>query len=218
MRRAQLEHIIRASGAITEDSEIIVIGSQAILATDPEPAPELQSIEADVCPLNRPELSDLIDGSIGELSRFHETFGYYGHGLGPEAAVLPKSWRSRLVRLQNENTNNVIGYCLSPIDLAYSKLAAGRPKDLEFAGALLKYQYVTKEQILQVAAEGPTRLPEGQNECGLAELLAERIIIAERNAKRAGTVSSSDEFLERVRSTREDDPDQPPSRNRGVKL
>ncbi len=33
--------------------------------------------------------ADLIDGSIGELSPFHETFGYYAHGLGPETAALP---------------------------------------------------------------------------------------------------------------------------------
>jgi hypothetical protein len=32
MKRSQLEHIIRASATIAEDDEIIVIGSQPILA------------------------------------------------------------------------------------------------------------------------------------------------------------------------------------------
>lgn len=65
MKRSQLEHIIRASANIAEDDEIIVIGSQAILAQFPDaPAELLVSNEADVYPKNRPERSDLIDGSI----------------------------------------------------------------------------------------------------------------------------------------------------------
>jgi hypothetical protein len=55
MRREQLEHLIRASAAIADDNEIVVIGSQALLATDPR-APEefLVSIEADIYPRNKP--------------------------------------------------------------------------------------------------------------------------------------------------------------------
>ena len=43
----------------------------------------------------------MIDGCIGELSPFHETFGYYAHGIGPETAVLPAKWKTRLVRVTN---------------------------------------------------------------------------------------------------------------------
>jgi hypothetical protein len=46
----------------------------------------LTSQEADIYPLGDPAKSDLIDGTIGELSPFHETFGYYAHGVGPETA------------------------------------------------------------------------------------------------------------------------------------
>ena len=35
-----------------------------------------QSMAADVCPKDRPDLSIVIDGAIGELSIFHSTFGY----------------------------------------------------------------------------------------------------------------------------------------------
>ena len=41
MRRADLEHIIRAAAEIADDSEIIVIGSQAILASFPDAPAEL---------------------------------------------------------------------------------------------------------------------------------------------------------------------------------
>ncbi len=40
MRRDQLEHLIRAAGSLLGDDTVIVIGSQAILATVPAPAEE----------------------------------------------------------------------------------------------------------------------------------------------------------------------------------
>ena len=39
MKRTELEHIIRAAGAITDQTELVVIGSQAILGHYPG-APE----------------------------------------------------------------------------------------------------------------------------------------------------------------------------------
>ncbi len=127
MRRAELEHLIRAAAAITNEYEIVVIGSQSILGSVPAPPPELmQSMEADCYPMRRPELADLIDGAIGELSPFHERFGYYAQGVGPETAVLPDGWQERLVKLQNEQTDLKLGWCLEPHDLAAAKLVAGR--------------------------------------------------------------------------------------------
>jgi hypothetical protein len=130
------------------------VGSQAILASFPDAAPELTiSVEADLYPADAPEKSDLIDGSIGEKSPFHETFGYYAHGVAPDTAVLPAKWRSRVVRVQNENTNEISGLCLSPVDLIVSKLAAGREKDLEFVGAIFKHRLVTPSDVEPVLAE-----------------------------------------------------------------
>jgi hypothetical protein len=90
MNLKQLEHVLRACGSIAESREIVVIGSQALLASHHD-APEelLRSVEVDCYPLNDPAKADLIDGSIGELSPFHETFGYYAHGVGPETAAEP---------------------------------------------------------------------------------------------------------------------------------
>ena len=77
MKRRDLEHIIRAAASIAEDDEIVIIGSQAILGQHPDaPASLLVSMEADIYPKNHPERADLIDGSIGEGSFFHDTFGY----------------------------------------------------------------------------------------------------------------------------------------------
>lgn len=65
---AQLEHVIRAAATIARDTEIVVIGSQAILGQYPDAPAELcVSADADVYPRHHPERADLIDGSIGEL-------------------------------------------------------------------------------------------------------------------------------------------------------
>src|SRR5690348_2798282 len=99
MKRADLEHLIRAAGSIADTQSVVIIGSQAILGAYSDPPVELVvSQEADMYPADAPERADLVDGSIGEKSPFHETFGYYAHGVSPETAVLPANWKSRVVR------------------------------------------------------------------------------------------------------------------------
>ena len=150
MEREQLEHIIRAAGAVTNQYELVIIGSQSILGAVPNAPKELlQSMEADIFPLHKPELSDLIDGAIGEMSPFEIEFGYYAQGVGVETAILPEGWDSRLVKIQNENTGLIIGYCLEPHDLAASKLAAGREKDFNFVNILLTNHLVNADSLLQ---------------------------------------------------------------------
>ncbi len=138
MNRSQLEHIIRAAAANADVADVVIIGSQALLGScaDPDSEALTRSMEADVFPRDAPDRAILIDGAIGERSLFHETFGYYAHGVGRDTAVLPEGWEDRLIPLQNENTRGCTGWCLEPHDLAVSKLAAGRRKDLEFVGAM----------------------------------------------------------------------------------
>ena len=87
MQRSDLEHIIRASGDVANDDEIIVIGSQSILGQFPDaPILLLASMESDIYPRNKPELADKVDGAIGEGSSFHQRYGYYAQGVGPDTA------------------------------------------------------------------------------------------------------------------------------------
>jgi hypothetical protein len=148
MTRAHLEHIIRAAGTIANADELIVIGSQAILGEFPD-APEelLISNEADVFPLEHPERSDLIDATIGEGSRFQQSFGYYAHGVDESTAILPDGWRERLILVSGENTRFIRGWCLEVHDLAIAKYAAGRHKDLEFTRALARHAMVRREVL-----------------------------------------------------------------------
>jgi uncharacterized nucleotidyltransferase DUF6036 len=150
MTRDQLEHLIRAAAVITGDDEIVVVGSQAILGQFPN-APESMraSIEADLFPKNYPDRADVIDGSIGELSPFHESFGYYAQGVGEETSRLPVGWKERLVVIQNENTRGVKGLCLEVHDLLVAKSIAGREKDLDFLRDAAKYQMADPETLLR---------------------------------------------------------------------
>jgi hypothetical protein len=149
MKRSELEHIIRAAGSIANDSEIVVIGSQSILGQFPNaPASLLVSAEADVFPMHHPQLSDLIDGSIGEGSPFHEMYGYYAQGVDDRTAMLPGGWRERLIRISNPNTVGVTGLCLEVHDLAISKYVAGREKDREFTRELAQQGMTRRTTLL----------------------------------------------------------------------
>jgi hypothetical protein len=151
VRRDQLEQLIRAASFITKEKDFVILGSQSILGTVPDAprlAPKLsRSIEADIYPRWKPEVSDEIEGAMGELSEFHEQHGFYADAVEPQTAILPRAWESRLVKIENENTNGARGWCLEVHDLAVAKLAAGREKDFEFVDAMLEYGLVQIEML-----------------------------------------------------------------------
>jgi hypothetical protein len=156
MTREDLEHIIRASGDVTNQYEFMIVGSQSILGSFPNPeAVFTMSAEADIYPLHAPELAEKIEGALGEGSQFHETYGYYAQGVGPETAMLPAGWIDRVHRVQNTATNDRVGYCLDVVDLFMSKAAAARDKDREFCIALLEHGYIKLAQALDLVAVMP---------------------------------------------------------------
>ncbi len=169
MRREQLEHLLRAASTIVGERDILVIGSQAILGSfgdDVLPDPATTSIEADLAFFEDPadEKADQVDGAIGELSPFHELNGYYAQGVGVSTATLPSGWRERLIVLATPGTEPARGLCLEPHDCVASKLVASRPKDLEFAQALLRDDFIDPDTLIEridllpVAEEAKARL------------------------------------------------------------
>jgi hypothetical protein len=178
MTRSELEHLIRAAGAVAGDSHIVVIGSQSILGQFPDaPASLRRSMEADIFPRSKPALAELVDGAIGEGSQFHEQFGYYAQGVSRETATLPGDWESRLVRVANPNTGGIEGLCLEVHDLAISKYVAGRDKDREFTRDLARHR-MTNRTTLQ------KRLQDTELAPALRKIVGERIAVDFR--RRAG--------------------------------
>lgn len=161
MKRHEFEHTIRAAGAILGVKKLLVIGSQAIHASiDYEIEVAQRSIEADISALKDKDGSkaDLIDGSIGELSTFQGTFGYYAQGVTPQTAILPKGWEKRLVPFRTPQTHGVTALCLEIHDLWVSKALAGRPKDIEFCRALTK-EGLVNPKTLQMRLKEVKKVP-----------------------------------------------------------
>jgi hypothetical protein len=143
VKREHLEHVLRATSQIAGEQEVLIIGSQSILgafAEDQLPLAATASMEVDVAFFDDPDdrKADLVDGAIGELSAFHETFGYYAQGVSVSTAVLPDGWQERLVVVETAGTAPGRGYLLDPHDCVVSKLVAGRDKDHSFAAALIE--------------------------------------------------------------------------------
>ncbi len=117
MNREQLEHVLRAAAAIAQENSLVVV---------------------------HPERTDLIDGAIGAMSSFDETFGYYADGVGPDTAVMPPDWmdRARLYYI-----GEVTAICPDIHDLAVSKCVAARDKDADFVRVLLKENMIDAEVL-----------------------------------------------------------------------
>lgn len=159
MTREQFEHAIRAAGAVLGVDTVVVIGSQALHGSLIEPLPEeaTRSVEVDVVVPGDVDggMADLIDGSIGEGSMFHATFGYYAQGVVETTAVLPRGWEERLVRYESPATNGVAALCLEPHDLWISKAIASRPKHLEFCQALTDARLVDPAVLRERLSDVP---------------------------------------------------------------
>jgi len=152
MTREQLEHAIRAACDVSEDTEIWIFGSQAILGEFPDAPEELRaSIEVDVQPKNRSDKLDAIDAALGELSYFHQTHGFYVHAMPiEEATTLPQGWEGRATPVCDEkSTRGKTGWCLEVHDLAASKLVAYREKDRDFVRTLLIEGMIIAETLLE---------------------------------------------------------------------
>jgi hypothetical protein len=112
---------------VAEDPDVLVIGSQSILGSYPEdrlPPEATGSMEVDTAFLTDPgnTKSDRVDGTIGELSNFHDTHGYYPQGVSINTGVFPAGWKNRLVIYETPATEPGRGLCLEPHDCVLAKL------------------------------------------------------------------------------------------------
>jgi hypothetical protein len=162
MNRQQLAHLLRSACQVAHDADVLVIGSQSILGSfeeDDLPPEATASQEADIAFLNDParEKADAVEGAIGEMSTFHEENGIYAEGVHIDGATLPEGWMDRLVSWDLQPSKPAHPHFLEPHDLAISKLAAGRPKDLDFVLALVRSRLLNAAELRQRAS----MLPEG---------------------------------------------------------
>jgi len=144
---------------------VLVIGSQSIIpwlrerAGKPPrswPGVFTMSTEADIIPIDNDEgKSNLIDGTLGEDSYFHGSFGVYAQGVSLETAKAPEGWQSRCYPMASSNTMGVVGYCMHPADLFIAKSVANRPKDGPFLDAMIEHGLVKKGTVLHLSTKVP---------------------------------------------------------------
>lgn len=143
MTREQLAHVLHEVAKIVNEPDVLVIGSQSILGSyseDELPPEATGSMEVDTAFLVDPDdaKADLVDVNIGELSEFHEEYGYYPQGVSVSTGVFPVGWRDRLVTFQTSSSEPGRGLCLEPHDCILAKLVRFDEKDVKFAYALVK--------------------------------------------------------------------------------
>lgn len=141
MQIENLAHILRAARAITGETVFVLAGSQAVLAQFPDAPDEMKmSMEIDLYPRFRPDLSEVVEGALGADSPFHGAFGYHADGIGPETAILPEGWEGRSIRLSGHLLlEGAEAICPEIHDLCASKLAAFRDKDRAWVRAAVDH-------------------------------------------------------------------------------
>ena len=88
---------------------------------------------------------------------FHQTHGFYVHGVSIESAALPAGWEDRTVPISHPvGTLGGVGHCIEIHDLAASKLAAWREKDRVFVTTLIIERLVAPGVLLERIGDLPT--------------------------------------------------------------
>jgi len=163
MRRSQFFKAVSSAARAAGTSEVLVIGSQAILGTYDEnelPARATLSRELDVAALHDElgVIANRIDVELGEWSPFDQENGFYVQGVEVKTAILPDGWRDRLIRVHIPGSRSV-ALCLDRHDLCAAKLVRGDPKDLDFVGALVDEGLIDVATLVARADDLPDSEP-----------------------------------------------------------
>ena len=155
MKKQQLDHVLRAAGRITGETQFVIVGSQSLHGKYPDlPDAIVMSAEVDLIAAHNAAQTELLN-EIGVDSPFHQSFGYYADPVDAATAILPRGWKGRLVNLPPGDTGGVRGLCLEPHDLAVAKYVARRDKDLAFVRALAQRGLLSRETLLARLARTP---------------------------------------------------------------
>jgi hypothetical protein len=172
VRREEVLHVARAAARIAGVTNVVIVGSQAILGTygeDELPAAALASVEADVLVLDDIEgtAAQAISGAIGQMSMFHRENSYYADGVELSELTFPDGWQGRLLSLVADHGGDVEIRAFFPEvhDLCAAKLGTGRPHDRAFVQALYAHRgndgtrLLDDERLAAAADRLPVRPP-----------------------------------------------------------
>jgi hypothetical protein len=169
MKIDRIEHILRAAAEITKQKRFILIGSTTIIVRRKHiPANMMMTPEVDIYAPDADdidEISDLIEGSIGQGSLFHQQYGYYGDGVSPNTAALPSDWRDRSMEYRCQTSPDIIAIVPDENDIALAKAVAYREKDVDWIVHGLRSNILSLDVMYRRLdsmwnPDGPQNLPE----------------------------------------------------------
>lgn len=91
--RPDIDHMLRAAGDLTGQSQFVLVGSAAVIAWAPDvPAVMAMTSEIDIFGTNDDpeEIAFELDSVLGQGSMFHDTHGYFVDGVAPTPPAFPR--------------------------------------------------------------------------------------------------------------------------------
>jgi len=146
---AELRFALDRCRELTGVTDFVIVGSQAILGSFPDASVALrtsQDIDLFVRRGATAEVNKLIYAKFGPESEFERQEGFYIEPMGEWVMMtsLP-GWQERLVKV--EAPGGAVGWCLSPLDIAYNKAEAGREKDIAYLTEMFRSGIVRPSEI-----------------------------------------------------------------------
>jgi hypothetical protein len=164
MRRDKVDHILRAAAEVSGQQRFVVVGAAALLVrVDRYPALLTMTTELDLFAPDADDVdavSDLIDGSLGQASHFHRTYGYYADGVSATTAILPSDWQTRAIEYSSPMTAGAVAIVPDPNDLALAKLCAWREKDIQWLRAGVQAKIFSVDVMAARLDSMPPRAPD----------------------------------------------------------
>jgi hypothetical protein len=164
MRQDKIDHLLRAAADVSGQRRFVVVGAAALLLrVHRYPAILMMTTELDLFAADADDVdaaSDLIDGSLGQASQFHQTYGYYADGVSATTAILPLDWETRAIEYSSPMTAGVVAIVPDPNDLALAKLCAWREKDIQWLRAGVKARIFSFNAMAARVTSMPPRAPD----------------------------------------------------------
>ncbi len=166
MTLEQFDHVCRAAANVAGVKKIYAFGANAIMpwlaqAGYSIPLSNLEpSRDVDVTTGDE-KLDILIDGAIGEISSFDKTFSVYAHSVDFALFQAPANWQQRIGK-RTEPVSGIEIIVPYPHDLIISKLAAGRPKDFDFAASVARHFPMPDEVLNDLVDEFRAAHPQAE--------------------------------------------------------
>lgn len=127
-----------------------IAGSQSIMHLEESPSTLLGGTR-DIDILTE-EYNEAYDHNMafitGEDSYYMQKTGYYIDVVQESSLNLPMNWKQRTIKENIKTTNGEIEVnYLSPNDLLYSKIFAGREKDYRFIDKMFQYKLISPKKL-----------------------------------------------------------------------